>query len=42
MPNTWSKQAYMNVFDWEFMTFKKAVNLFERMNIAESIYKGVV
>ena len=42
MPNSWSKQAYIKGFDWEFITFKKAVNIFERMEISESIYEGVV
>ena len=28
MPNSWSKQAYVQGFDCEFITFKKAVNMF--------------
>ena len=39
MPNSWSKQAYVQVFDWEYITLKKSVNLFELMDIAESIKK---
>ena len=42
MPNSWSKQAYVQGFDCESITFKKAVNMFERMEIADFIYKGVV
>ena len=42
MPNSWSKQAYIQGFDCEYITFKKSVNIFERMEIADSIYKGVV
>ena len=42
MPNSWSRQAYVQGFDCEFITLKKAVNMFEHMEIAESIYKGVV
>ena len=32
----------MQVFDCGFITFKMDVNIFERMYIAESIYKGVL
>ena len=42
MHNSWSKQYYVQGFDFEFITFKKAVNMFERMDISESIYEGVV
>ena len=42
MPNIWSKQAYVQGFDYESITFKKDANMFERMNISESIYKGAV
>ena len=38
MPNRWSKQA----LDCESMSFFKAVNVFERMDIAESIYECLV
>ena len=41
MPNSWSKQAYVQGFDYESITFKKSVNMFEQMEIAESIYEGV-
>ena len=42
MPNSRSKQAYVQVCDCESISFLKAVNMFERMEIAESIYEGVV
>ena len=42
MSNSWSKQAYVQVFDCESITFKKPFNVFECMEIAESIYKDVL
>ena len=42
MSNIWYRQAYVQGFDCESITFKKDVNMFERMGISESIYKGVV
>ena len=42
MPNSWSKHAYVQGFYGEYITFKKSVNMFERMEITESIYEGVV
>ena len=42
MPNSWSKQACVQGFYYGSILFKKAVNMFESMEIAESIYKGVV
>ena len=42
MPNSWSKHAYAQGFDCEFIYFKKAVNIFERTEIAESFYEGVI
>ena len=42
MPNSWSKQAYVQSFDCKSIIFKKAVNKFEHMDMAESIYEGVV
>ena len=42
MPNIGSKQAYVQGFDCESTLFKKAVNMFEHMKIAESIYEYVV
>ena len=42
MPNSWIKQAYVQVFDCEFITFKRAANMFEHMDITEFVYKGEV
>ena len=42
MANSWSKQDYVQGLDYEYISFKKAVNMFERMEIAEYIYKGVL
>ena len=41
MPNSRSKQAYMKIFDCEYILFKMAVNMFENMEIVESIYKVI-
>ena len=37
-----SKQAYVIGFDCEYILFNKDVNMFDRMEIAESIQEGVV
>ena len=42
MPNSWYRQAYVQVFDCEYINFKKDFNMFEPMEIAESIYEGLV
>ena len=42
VPNSWIKQAYVEVFYCESITFKADVKMFERMEIAESIYDVVV
>ena len=42
MPNSCSKQAFLQIFDWKSILFKKAVNIFEHMEIAESIYEDLV
>ena len=42
MPNICYKQSYVQGFDCKSISFKKAVNMFERMKIAESIYEGVL
>ena len=42
MPNSWSRQAYVQVFDCEYTNFKKSVNMFKRIEISKSIYEGVV
>ena len=39
MPNIWSKKAYVQGFYCGYISFFKAVNIFERMDIAESIYE---
>ena len=41
-PNSWYMQAYVQGFDCEFISFKKVVNMFDGMEIIESIYEGVV
>ena len=42
IPNIWSRHTYVQGFYCESITFKIAVNMFERMEIAESIYEGVL
>ena len=42
MPDSQSKNAYVQGFDCESTSFQKAVNLFQQMEIAESIYEGLV
>ena len=42
VPNILSKQAYVQIFDCELITLNKAVNMFEHMEISESIYEVVV
>ena len=42
MNNSWYKQVYAQGFNCESIMFKKAVNMLERMKIAESIHEGVV
>ena len=42
IPNRWSRQAYVQGFVCKYILFQKDVNMFERMEIEESIYKGVV
>ena len=42
MPNSWYKQAYVQGFDCDNMSFIKAANMFKRMEISESIYEDVV
>ena len=41
IPNGWSKQAYVQGFGCEYITLKY-LNIFECMEIAESIYEGFV
>ena len=42
MLNIWSRQAYVQGFDFESITFEKSVSMFECMEIAEFIYEVVV
>ena len=42
MPNSWSKQAYVQGFDYKYISFKKYVNMFEKMEISGFIYEGVL
>ena len=42
MNNIWSKQAYVQGFEYKSITLKKAVDMFERLESAQYIYKGVV
>ena len=42
MPTSWSRHVCVQGFGCDYITFKKAVDMFERMEISESIYKGVV
>ena len=41
-PNSCCKQAYVQCFDCEYISFKKDFNLFERTKISKSIYEYVV
>ena len=40
VPNPWSRQAYIQGWDFKGWSFKEAWNIFERMYITGSIYKG--
>ena len=42
MPNSSSNKAYVQGFYCESITFQAAVNMFECMEMSESIYEGVV
>ena len=42
MPNSWFKQACVQVIDCGSISLKKSVNMFEQMEIARFIYKGLV
>ena len=42
MPNSYIDQAYVQGLYCGFITFKSDVNMFERIEISESIYEGVV
>ena len=42
VPKSRRKQAYGQGFDCEYIDFKKEVNTFECIDIADYIYEGVV
>ena len=42
MPNIWSQKAYVKVFYCVYINFKAAINIFEYMEIAQSVYEGVI
>ena len=42
MPIIWIRQAYVQKFDCETITFQKDVNIPELMEIEEYVYEGVV
>ena len=42
MPNRWSNQAYMQGSDCKYITLKASINMFELMEISESICGGGV
>ena len=42
MPNSLYKRDYVQRFDCKSILFHKYVNMFDHMEIAESIYEGVV
>ena len=42
MPNGWIRKDYVQGFGFEAVHFKKSINMFERMEISENIYEGVV
>ena len=42
MPNSWSNQEYVQGFDCGSILFKISPNMFDHMELSESIYEGVV
>ena len=42
MPNSWSKQTYVQGSVCNYITLEKDVNMLENMDISEYIYEGVV
>ena len=42
MPDSWSKQTYVQGFYYESITLKKYGNMFEHIDISEYIYYGIV
>ena len=41
VPNGWTKQAYLQGWEFEGKSYKDTCNFFERMEIAEQVYEGV-
>ena len=42
IPNGWGKNDFLHGFDFKVFPFNKVANIFEYVEIAESIYEGVV
>ena len=42
MPNGWINQEYVHVFYCQSINFNKEVNIFEGIDILESIYEGIL
>ena len=42
MPKSCSKKSYVQVFYCEILSFKKSLNMFDHMEISDSIYENVV
>ena len=41
IPKSWGKKDFLQGFYFEAVTFKKEINMFERLDIVEYIYEGV-
>ena len=39
VPNSWTKKAYLQGWDFEGKSFKETCNICERMNVAEQVYE---
>ena len=42
MPKIWIKKACVQVFNFESITFKEDFNMFECMEVSESVYEVLV
>ena len=40
LPNSWSKQAYLQGWDFKMKTFRETCAIFDLMEISEQVYKG--
>ena len=38
--NAWTKQSYLQGWDFELKTYKETFAMFERMEVAEQFYEG--